>query len=309
MKKAVIILIAALVAISLIINYPIPVLIVLAIAATVYFLIRRRKKQAEAEKEAARKAEEDAQELERQKKEEAIQKELAKRAQRFIAEIEAIPQAVIAISAPAPRQYLKDMPDLGYSSITKTTKLSAIFPLVFLDVETTGLYPAKSEIVEVAAIKFDAGMNPTACFSTLCKPKKPIPPEITKINGITDGMVEDKPNFHEIAHSLSQFLEGCNLAGHNLMFDLEFLYVHGTSLPFDKKLYDTLELAQRTIKKSDIGNHKLGTVCDWYGIHRGDAHRALSDSYATSKIFTQLVFDKTSRMLDDGSNIVSDSDT
>ena len=327
MKKIGLIALVALLAIGFIINYPIPAVIMLTLAAIVYLVIERKKKQQEmreieakrqaaAEREAAkktaeetRKAEEAARELERQRKAEAIRTERAKRKQQFNAELEAIPKADIDISAPAARQYLKDMPDFGYSNVTKTTKLSAIFPLVFLDVETTGLYPAKNEIVEVAAIKFDAGMKPIACFSSLCKPKRSIPPEITEINGITDDMVEDMPNFHEIAPALSRFLEGCNLAGHNLGFDLEFLYTHGTELPLDKKLYDTLELAQRTIKKSDIWNHKLGTLCDWYGICRDDAHRALSDCYATSKIFIRLVFDKTSRMLDDGSDIVSDSDT
>lgn len=258
--------------------------------------------------EAAAAAKKEAEEQERKRKEEA-KADIENRKQRFHAELSAIPQVEIKVSAPAPRQYLKDMPDWGYSSVTKTAKLTSIFPLVFLDVETTGLKAAYSEIVEVAAVKFDAGMNPVATFSALCKPKKPIPPEITKINGITNEMVENCPNFHEIAPALSAFLEGCNLAGHNLGFDVEFLYVHGTQLPFDKKFYDTLQLAQRTISKSDIWNHKLGTVCSWYGIHRDDAHRALSDCYATSKIFTNLVFDKTSRMLDDGSWNVSDSDT
>lgn len=336
MKKWFIIF-AVLAGLGALMEYPVIGGIILGVAFVAYLLfiiIKERKEQkefeakrkAEAEKEAARKAAEEARktaeearlqaeaerqaarELERKQKEEAAERERAKKVQLFNAELDAIPQISIDVSAPASRQYLKDMPDFDYSNITKTTKLSSIFPLVVLDVETTGLYPAKSEIVEIAAIKFDAGMNPTASFATLCKPKRPTPPEISRINGITDEMVEDKPNFHEIAPALSQFLQGCNLAGHNLVFDMEFLYVHGTELPFDKKFYDTLELAQRTIKKSDIWNHKLNTLCDWYGICRDDAHRALSDCYATSKIFTRLVFDKTSRMLDDGSNIIPNSD-
>ncbi len=326
-KKTGLIIFAVLMCLGFIANYPFVALALLLFALTILAFVElarkkreareqeERRKAAEEKKaaleaaEAVRKAEEAARELERKQKEEAVEKELARRIRQFNSEIEAIPQVEIETSKAVPRKYLKDMPDFGFSNITKTTKLSSIFPLVILDVETTGLKAAYSEIVEVAAIKFDAGMIPTACFTTLCKPKKPIPPEITKINGITDEMVEDKPNFHEIAPALSNFLEGCHLAGHNLEFDLEFLHVHGTELPFDKKFYDTLELAQRTIKKSDIWNHKLDTVCSWYGIHRDKSHRALSDCYATSKIFTQLVFDKTSRMLDDGTTIVSESDT
>lgn len=233
----------------------------------------------------------------RQREIDRIHKEVEARTQQFKDEIEAIPQADITLSQPASRQYLKDMPEYSFSNVTAKTKLSAIFPLVVLDVETTGFLPASDEIIEVSAIKFDVGMIPTACFTTLCKPKKPIPYAATAVNHITDDMVEAAPSFRQVAPALSEFIAGCNLAGHNLEFDLRFLYVNGVELPFNKKLFDTLEIAQHTIRKSDIDNHKLESLCSWYGVYRSDAHRSLSDSYATAKIFNYLVFDRTSRDL------------
>lgn len=220
------------------------------------------------------------------------------RIEQFENALQAIPRMDIPSSDPAPKHLLKDMPDYSISNITRTTRMDSIFPLVFLDVETTGLYPSKSEIVEVSAIKFESGMVPISCFTTLCKPSKPIPEEASAINHITDDMVIDAPSFREIAPALTEYLRGCNVAGHNLEFDLRFIYAHGAELPDNKRFYDTLDLAHFTIAKGNIPNYKLDTLCGYYGIKRESAHRSLSDCYATSKIFSRLVFDKTSRQLE-----------
>lgn len=209
-----------------------------------------------------------------------------------------IPKVAISLSDPAPKHLLKDLPDYSFSNITRTTRLDSIFPLVFLDVETTGLYPSKSEIVEVSAIKFESGMVPVSCFTTRCKPSKPIPEEASSINHITDDMVKDAPSFREIAPALTEYLRGCNVAGHNLDFDLRFIFAHGAELPENKRFYDTLDLAHYAIPESQIWNYKLDTLCDHYRIRREKAHSSLSDCYATSKLFANLVFDKTSRRLD-----------
>lgn len=229
--------------------------------------------------------------------------------EQFESELQAIPRVDIPLSDPVPRHLLKDLPPYTFSNITRTTRLDSIFPLVFLDTETTGLYPSKSEIVEVSAIKFDQGMVPVSCFTTFCKPRKPIPEEATAINHITDDMVAGAPEFRQIAQALTEFLQGCNIAGHNLDFDLRFVFAHGADLPTGKRFYDTLDLAHLTISKGDIRNYKLDTLCSYYGISRKQAHRSLSDCYATSKVFTNLVFDKTSRQLEAALDAVSNLDT
>lgn len=218
--------------------------------------------------------------------------------EQFENSLKKIPKVSVTLSDPAPKHLLKDLPDYSFSNITRTTRMDSIFPLVFLDVETTGLYPSKSEIVEVSAIKFESGMVPVSCFTTLCKPSKPIPEEASAINHITDDMVKDAPSFREIAPALTEYLQGCNVAGHNLDFDLRFIFAHGAELPENKRFYDTLDLAHYTIPESQIWNYKLDTLCDHYRIRREKAHRSLSDCYATSKLFAHLVFDKTSRQLD-----------
>lgn len=220
------------------------------------------------------------------------------RLEQFEKELSAIPRVDIVLSESVAKRRLKDMPPYEFSNITRSTRYDSIFPLVFLDVETTGFAPSKCEIIEVSAIKFAYGMDPVSCFTTLCKPRKPIPEEITKINHITDDMVADAPLFSQIAPALTEYIRGCNVAGHNLEFDLRYIFVHGADFPEDKRFYDTLDLAHLTIKKSDVYDYRLDTLCSYYGIWREQAHRSLSDCYATSKVFSNLVFDKTSRRLE-----------
>lgn len=228
--------------------------------------------------------------------------------QQFEDELTAIPMAEIGLSDPAPRQLLKNLPEYSFSNITKKTRLDSIFPLVFLDVETTGFAPSKCEILEVSAIKFESGMTPVAAFTTLCKPNKPIPEEASAVNHITDDMVSDAPAFSQIAPALTDFLAGCHVAGHNLDFDLRFIFAHGAKIPEKVRFYDTLDLAQLTIPKSAVDNYKLDRLCFYYGVWRNNSHRSLSDCYATSKIFTHLVSDKTGRQLDANAEIESEKD-
>lgn len=224
----------------------------------------------------------------------------------FNTELDSIQRVDIPISSPVSRHYLKDLPEYSFSNITRKTRLDSIFPLVFLDVETTGFAPSKCEILEVSAIKFESGMTPVAAFSTLCKPKKPIPEEASAVNHITDDMVADAPAFTQIAPALTEFIKGCHIAGHNLDFDLRFIFAHGADLPEKVRFYDTLDLAHLTIPNGSVYNYKLDTVCQYYGIWRNNAHRSLSDCYATAKLFTHLVQDKTSRQLDANAEILSE---
>lgn len=222
----------------------------------------------------------------------------AERIEQFEEELQKIPIVDIVPADPAPRQLLKNMPEYSFSNITRKTRLDSIFPLVFLDVETTGFAPSKCEILEVSAIKFDGGMIPVSAFTTLCKPHKPIPEEASAVNHITEDMVADAPAFNQVASALTDFIKGCHIAGHNLDFDLRFIYAHGAQLPENVRFYDTLDLGHLTVPQSSVWNYKLDTLCHHYGIWRDEAHRSLSDCYATARLFVELVKDKTDRQLD-----------
>ena len=95
-------------------------------------------------------------------------------------------------------------------------------PLVFVDVETTGVHPAYDRITEVGLIEVDRGRIASE-WSTLLNPGVSIPPAIQSLTGITNDMVVLAPRFDEVAGELYRRLEGRLLVAHNARFDYGFL--------------------------------------------------------------------------------------
>lgn len=96
-------------------------------------------------------------------------------------------------------------------------------PLVFFDLETTGIDITKDRIVEISYVKvFPNGKEESKTMRI--NPERPIPPESTAIHGITDDDVKDCPTFKAVAKTLAAQIEGCNLAGYNSnRFDIPLL--------------------------------------------------------------------------------------
>ncbi len=96
-------------------------------------------------------------------------------------------------------------------------------PLVFFDLETTGINITRDRIVEISLLK----ISPNGKEETKTRrinPEMPIPPEATNIHKITDDDVKDCPTFKQIAKSLTEMLEGCDMAGFNSSrFDVPML--------------------------------------------------------------------------------------
>ena len=202
-----------------------------------------------------------------------------------------------------------------YTNITAKTSLDRIGSFVVIDTETTGLSSTKDTIIEIAAIKFEDWV-PVAKFHTLLNPGKHIPEDATAINNITDDMVADSPIFSQIIDCLSSFVGKSSIVGHNLPFDLKFLYRYGYNFTTDKRhYYDTCEIAKKTLKipkmkwdkeygeyvvndnyDYDVENYKLTTLCEYYQIRDNSfAHRAMSDALATGILFQKLAQDKVVR--------------
>lgn len=163
-------------------------------------------------------------------------------------------------------------------------KLNLKRPLVFLDLETTGINVSTDRIVEISLLK----VNPNGkeeWLTTLINPEIPIPGKSTAIHGITDEDVADAPSFREIARSIAVFLEGCDLAGYNaIKFDIpvlaeEFLRAEtefnfrkrkyiDVQVIFHKKEQRTLSAAMKFYCSRDIEN----------------AHSAKADTEATYEV-------------------------
>ena len=96
-------------------------------------------------------------------------------------------------------------------------------PIVFFDLETTGIDIVRDRIVEISYIKvYPNGKEETK--TQRINPGMPIPPASTAIHGITDDDVKNCPHFKEIAKTLAAQIEGCDLAGYNSnRFDIPML--------------------------------------------------------------------------------------
>ena len=87
-------------------------------------------------------------------------------------------------------------------------------PLVFFDLETTGIDIVKDRIIEISYVKvFPNGKEESKTMRI--NPGMPIPPASTAIHGITDDDVKDCPLFKNVAKQLAAQIEGCDLAGYN----------------------------------------------------------------------------------------------
>lgn len=102
-------------------------------------------------------------------------------------------------------------------------KLKLKRPIIFFDLETTGVDVSRDRIVEISMIKIMPDGEEITRTRRL-NPTIPIPAEATAVHGITDEDVKDQPTFAQVAKSLAQFVEGCDFGGFNSnRFDLPVL--------------------------------------------------------------------------------------
>ena len=167
---------------------------------------------------------------------------------------------------------------------------------VVFDLETTGVDPAKDEIIEIAACKMVNGLV-TETFQTLVKPtEKRIPREVEELTHITNEMVQ---YCQPISKILPDFLLFCGdnvLVGHNIAgFDYLFIerYARALKYKFNNETIDTLIKAKELLPNRKV--YKLTDISSDYGISHKDAHRALSDVLATAELLKILAVEMDKR--------------
>jgi DNA polymerase-3 subunit epsilon len=96
-------------------------------------------------------------------------------------------------------------------------------PIIFFDLETTGINIASDRIVEISYLKVDLNGNESSKTLRL-NPEMPIPEKVVAIHGISNEDVKDAPTFNEVAKSIARDFEGCDLGGYNsVKFDIPLL--------------------------------------------------------------------------------------
>ena len=163
-------------------------------------------------------------------------------------------------------------------------KLNLKRPLVFFDLETTGVDTAKDRIVEISMVKVMPD-GEEIVRTRLINPQMHIPEDATAVHGITDEDVKDQPTFAQIAKSLSQFIEGCDFGGFNSnRFDLpmlveEFLRA-GVDVDFkNRKFIDVQNIFHKMEQRTLVAAYKFYCSKDLT-----DAHSAEADTKATYEV-------------------------
>lgn len=97
-------------------------------------------------------------------------------------------------------------------------------PIVFFDLETTGLNLTSDRIVEISVVKLIPGKSEPEIKTHRVNPEMHIPEEATAVHHISDADVANCPRFKQLAKSLAKYMEGCDIAGFNSnRFDIPML--------------------------------------------------------------------------------------
>jgi len=162
-------------------------------------------------------------------------------------------------------------------------------PLAVFDLETTGVDTERDRVVQIAIIRVEPDGSRTT-FETLVNPEVPIPPEATRVHGIKDSDVRDKPTFSQIRREVEDILEGADLAGFNsVSFDQPLLHAElkraGSEIDFRGiRHLDAMRIFHRMERRDLTAAYRF--YCD---SDLTDAHSALADAQATLEILDAQV--------------------
>lgn len=160
-------------------------------------------------------------------------------------------------------------------------------PTAWIDTETTGVCPGTDRCVQVAVVRFEAGL-PVGMAQDFINPGRPIPESATAIHGITDIAVKDAPTIEAFMAraDVLALLEGAQPAAYNAPFDKHFVPPFGDwTWPW----LDALSLVRKVDRfASGKGRHKLEPTCKRHGIDLTDAHDAGADARAAGQLFYKL---------------------
>ena len=163
-------------------------------------------------------------------------------------------------------------------------KLNLERPLIFFDLETTGTNVTQDRIVELSFIKvYPDGHDESK--TRRINPEMPIPPASTAVHHITDEDVKDAPTFRQVARSLMDIFEGCDIAGYNSnKFDVPLLIEEFSRAGYNfdvsgRRFVDVQNIFHKMEQRTLVAAYKF-----YCGKNLEDAHSALADTRATYEV-------------------------
>ena len=175
---------------------------------------------------------------------------------------------------------------------------------IFLDTETTGLYPAQGHrVIEIAAIEMINRRPTNNHFHVYLNPEREIDPGAQEVHGITYDFLQDKPLFEAVVTQFIDFISEAELIIHNAPFDVGFLNAELGRIglqPIETmcgKITDTLKMA----KDSRPGQrNNLNALCSHFGIDnsRRTLHGALLDAELLAEVYMAMTRGQDSLLMD-----------
>ena len=158
-------------------------------------------------------------------------------------------------------------------------------PLVFFDIEATGLNVVRDRIVQIALIKFIPGKEEPEEMEMLINPGIPISEEAMAVHGITPDMVRNKPTFEQVSQKIFDFIGNSDIAGYNSdRFDVPMLMeeFYRSGIDFDIEHRNLIDV-QKIFYKMEPRTLKAA-YAHYCGKSLEDAHDALADVRATVEV-------------------------
>jgi len=164
-----------------------------------------------------------------------------------------------------------------------------------VDLETSGLSTRRHRILQVAMVTVEADGSPVDTWETLVELRWPwqrVGP--THVHGLRRGDLKGAPSLDEVLDEFSERLDGALFTAHNADFDAEFLVRAGRRRPA-LDLPATLAPRLCTLRMSRRLDpdrqhpHRLGDLCDRYGVDIARPHDALADATATAEVLPHLL--------------------
>ncbi len=162
---------------------------------------------------------------------------------------------------------------------------------IAFDLETTGLHPVSSQIVEVGAVRFRGDGEVLAQFQQLVDPQTQIPPAATRVNGLTHAMLKGQPTIAEVLPQFLEFLGSAPVVmlAHNASFDMGFLSFALTRLRYPVPTHQTFDTCTLARRRVSLSGHNLQTLGRHFELIDVERHRALEDAVLLKDVFARLI--------------------
>jgi DNA polymerase-3 subunit epsilon len=175
---------------------------------------------------------------------------------------------------------------------------------IFLDTETTGLYPDHGHrVIEIAAVEMISRRPTNNHFHVYLNPEREIDAGAQEVHGITSEFLQDKPLFDKVAQDFADFIKNAEIIIHNAPFDVGFLNMElgRVGMPPMHELCDKITDTLKMAKDARPGQrNNLNALCSHFGIDnsRRTLHGALLDAELLAEVYMAMTRGQDSLMMD-----------